>query len=121
MFNVSRRTALLFLIGYGLHALALLMLDGTVPLPVPEFGAVGIALLGLLMAVAAIWLDLNRLDEVQRRFALNACGVSFAITATISYVSDLPAAQPIIGDASLWAVAIAVWLISFGVFQWRAR
>lgn len=114
MFKFNARTLALFLTGYGLHAFALLALDAS-PL------TTGLALAGLLLAVIAIWADLRRLDEVQRGFALTACAISFIATAILSYLRNLPDMPALVGENALWTVALAIWLVSYGVLQWRAR
>lgn len=110
---------IIFLVGFGLHALALVALAGRLPLPVDDMFVRGFAILGLLVAVTAIWRDISGRDEVERGFALTACAVSFAVTAMLAYFLSLwDEPEP---PFSLWSAALLVWLLSFGLLQLRAR
>lgn len=112
---------LLFAGGYALHVLMTLAAAGRVPLPLSASIAQGIGLAGLLLAIAAVWRELARLDEVQRGFALTACAVSFGGTALLSYLATLGALPRPIADGSSWAIALLLWLLAFGALQVRAR
>lgn len=121
MFGIRWRSLALFLAGYALHIAALFALNGRLVLRLPESVLIVGALAGLLAAVAAVWIELRRLDEVQRSFALNASAVSFAGTAALAYLGGLPGMEGIVVERSLWAIALALWLVTYGALQWRAR
>ena len=121
MRHASGALIALFIFGFGLHAAMSLALDGKFSLPLGEGPMRAFAIVGLLIAIMATWRNLLALDEVERGFALKACGYSFAATATLSYLATPASGIGIAVGHSIWAVALTIWLACYAFLQWRAR
>lgn len=106
---------------YAVHAFFYLAFTDRLAVPISEEIA-RIAsitsLVGLTLMVVAF---IATRDEVMRKISMQAGAASLVSTAFISYgLSAFNIAAPII-VSNLWAVAIAVFLFSYGVLSWRMR
>lgn len=111
---------IIFLVGFAMHATMSMALEQRLSVPLDQVAVRVLAIVGLLIAIAAVWLDIADRDEVQRRFALIAAAVSFAATAVLAYTQPWWGGAAVHAD-SLWSAALLIWLVCFGFLQWRAR
>ncbi len=110
-----------FIILYGLHAIFYLTFTGRLALPLTAEIARGAAiatLVGLTLLVTAF---IATRDEVMRRIAMLAAGASMIAMAFISYgIVAFDITAPLI-VTHLWAFALLIYLLAYGVLSWQAR
>lgn len=110
-----------FLFLYGVHAAAMLAGKGAFTPPLSDGVVEAAALISLagLFLLTGAYIALS--DEVQRRMAFTAAGISALTTAGVFYAIDALALAPGPLFAKPWAFLFIVFLIAYGALQWRAR
>ncbi|MBT9384170.1 hypothetical protein KM176_09895 [Pseudooceanicola sp. CBS1P-1] len=85
-----------------------------------------VSLLPVLPALGIFWVtlrDLARLDEMQRRIALEALALAYGATALLTFSYGLleNVGFPRLSMFAVWPVMGALWVLGKIIAQWRYR
>ncbi|MXN19731.1 hypothetical protein GR170_18005 [Pseudooceanicola sp. GBMRC 2024] len=89
-------------------------------------GRIAVSLLPVLPALGIFWVtlrDLARLDEMQRRIALEALALAYGATALLTFSYGLleNVGFPRLSMFAVWPVMGALWVLGKIIAQWRYR
>jgi|GEM_PF-7026319 len=108
-----------FIALYALHAVFFLSYSGQFPIAIPMKLASGLSILTLIGLVGLVIAFAITRDEVLRRKIMISGAISAISVGVLSYlIAAFGWVIPLIA-APLWAVAIIVFLIIYGVLTWR--
>lgn len=110
-----------FLLMYVLHAASVLMHRGYLLTDVPaELAPWSVALTaaGLILLVVT---HVATRDEVIRARALKAAAASAVAVGMLSYLNGALSLTEGMLAGTLWALALAVYLVVYGALAWRSR